>query len=185
MQPSVVRQPWETVSTDLVGPLPRSSKGHRFLIVFQDRFTKWVEFRPLRSATARNVTQALYEDIICRYGCPKEIISDNGTQYDSRSFRSLLQDLDIQHRFTPPYTPQANPVERTNRTIKTMIAQFCEQDHRHWDQHLADFKFAINSARHESTGFTPSFLNFGRELEVPKALYRNKESIPEEGPSDI
>ncbi|XP_018568341.1 uncharacterized protein LOC108908706 [Anoplophora glabripennis] len=65
-----------------------------------------------------------------------------------------------------------------------MIAQFCEQDYRHWDHHLDDFKFANNSARHESTGFTPSFLNFGRELEVPKALYRNEEPVPEEEPSN-
>lgn len=172
MQPSVNRLPWETVCTDFVGPLPRSKKGNRYIAVFQDRFTKWIQCRPLRAATAKNVCQALYEEVITRFGCPRIIISDNGSQFDSKLFCSLLEEMGIRHRFTPPYTPQANPVERANRTIKTMIAQYCETDHRTWDQYLPDVQLAINSARHDSTGFSPAFLNFGRELELPNSLHR-------------
>ena len=172
MQPSRNDQPWETVSTDLVGPLPRSSKGNNYLLVFQDRFTKWVQCRPIRKATSKAVSQALYEEVITRFGCPRYIISDNGTQYTGQTFRQLLVDMGIT-RLTPPYTPQSNPVERTNKTLKTMISQFCEKDHRKWDANLADLVFAINSSRHESTGFSPAFLNFGRELDPPNPLYRD------------
>jgi transposase InsO family protein len=172
MYPTPNRQPWETVSTDLVGPLPRSSRGICYVVVMQDRFTKWVQCRAVRKATARAVTKALYEDVITRFGCPVTVISDNGTQYTGGTFRTLLRELGIAHRLTPPYTPQANPVERTNKTLKTMVAQFCEADQKKWDAHLPELMFALNTSRHESTKYTPALLNFGRELVVPNAVHR-------------
>jgi hypothetical protein len=65
------------------------------------------------------------------------------------------------------YTPQCNPVERTNRTIKTMIAQYVGRNHRRWDEKLAALAYAYNSASHDATGFTPAYLNCGRELSLP------------------
>lgn len=172
MQPSDNTLPWHTVSTDIVGPLPRSSRGNVYLTVFQDRFTKWVQCRAIRKPTAKVVTKALYEEVITKFGCPNIVITDNGTQYTGKIFKDFLQEMGISHRLTPPYTPQANPVERTNKTLKTMIAQFCENDHRKWDTHLPSLTFAINTAKHESTGFSPAYLNFGREPEIPNAVYR-------------
>lgn len=184
MQPSRNCIPWETVSTDLVGPLPRSSKGNCYIVVFQDRFTKWVHCRAIRKATAKAVSQALYEDILMRFGCPRVVISDNGTQYTGKMFRGLLKDLGIQHRLTPPYTPQANPVERTNKTLKTMVASFCEGNHRKWDIFLPDFEFALNTSRHDSTGFSPAFLNFGRELEAPSTLCQAQDKCTDDLPEE-
>lgn len=180
MQPSPNEKPWATVCTDLVGPLPRSSKGNTYHAVFQDRFTKWVQCRPIRKPTAAVITKALYEEIIVRFGCPDTVISDNGAQYTSRHFRSFLTEMGIRHRLTPPYTPQANPVERTNKTLKTMIAQFCDQNQKKWDAHLPELAFALNTVRHDSTGFSPAYLNYGRELEIPKAVYRQPEGRPSE-----
>jgi len=178
MLASPVHRPWQTVSVDLVGPLPRSTKGNNFLVVFQDRFTKWTACKPIRNATAKAVSQALREEIITRFGCPISIISDNGTQFTSNLFTSLLKDFGIQHRLTPTYTPQCNPVERANRTIKTMISQFCEKNHRQWDQDLPELTFAMNTSRHESTGYTPAFLNFWRELDAASLIH------PESAPPD-
>jgi len=71
--------PWEQVTVDLVGPLPRSTNEHTWLLVMQNRFTKWVELSPLRRATAPAVKQQkLTEQIIYRHGCPRVIISDIG-----------------------------------------------------------------------------------------------------------
>ena len=89
MQPSPITEPGHTISTDIVGPLPRSTKGNRFLLVFQDRFTKGVQCRPVRSATAKSVTQALYEEIIVRFGTPKVVITDNGSQYTGHQFAEI------------------------------------------------------------------------------------------------
>lgn len=183
MQPTTIRGPWETVSSDLVGPLPRSTKGNCYVLVFQDRFTKWIVCKAIRTATAKAVSQALYDEILMRFGRPATVITDNGTQYTGQPFRQLLKEFGINHRFTPPYTPQANPVERANKTIKTMIAQFCEGDHKKWDTHLSELIFAFNTSRNDSTGFTPAFLNYGRELEAPKTHLRDEQQfIPSEDP---
>src|SRR3978361_2412440 len=184
MQPSINQHPWETVSSDLVGPLPRSSKGNCYLVMFQDRFTKWVQCRAIRQASGKAVTKALYEEIITRFGCPKTVITDNGTQYTGGMFRTLLKEMGIRHRLTPPYTPQANPVERANKTIKTMISQFSEENHRDWDKHLTELQFAINYSVHDSTGFSPALLNFGRDLEPPGRIKQVNEEIKEEDDSD-
>ena len=172
--------PWEVVSADLVGPLPRSKKGHTVVVVMQDKFTKWIELQPLRQATAPAVTKAFRERVVMRFGCPRRIITDNGKQFESREFTGLLREYGIDHRKTPPYTPQCNPVERANRVIKTMIAQFTDGDHTTWDAWLPEIAFAYNTARHEATGSTQAALNFGREFAAPGDPRLTADNITEE-----
>ena len=74
----------------------------------------------------------------------------------------------MRHRLMPTYAPHCNPVERTNRSVKTMISQYVMKDHRKWDECLAELQFAYNTADHEATGHTPAFLNHGRELRRPE-----------------
>lgn len=167
LHPTIIERPWQQVTIDLVGPLPRSNKGHTWLLNMQDRFTKWTEIRPLRRATATDVLQHITKAIVLRHGCPEEVLSDNGTQLKSAKLSSEIQKMGIRHRFTPAYAPQCNPVERTNRTIKTMIAQYVKKRHRTWDEHLDEIQFAYNTATHEATGYTPAYLNHGRELRRP------------------
>jgi hypothetical protein len=108
-----VTLPWQQVTTDLIGPLPRSQNGHFWLLVMQDRFTKWVELEPLHKATGDAVTKTLATCIVYRHGCLELIISDNGKQFRSRQFTAMLRFFRIKQRTTPVYTPQCNPVERT------------------------------------------------------------------------
>lgn len=114
---------------------------------------------------------------LARFGWPKTIITDNGRQYTSNAFKELLQNFGIHQRFNAPYAPQTNPTERVNRTIKTMIAQYVQNKHQHWDEHLPELMFALNTARQESTGFSPAYLNFGRELTLPNCLYNEHTTI--------
>ncbi|XP_011707937.1 PREDICTED: uncharacterized protein K02A2.6-like [Wasmannia auropunctata] len=159
-----VTRPWQQVTMDLVGPLPRSKKGNTWLLNIQDRFTKWVEMCPLRRATAPAVTDCIEKNLIYRHGCPESIHSDNGTQLRAKQLTELLSAFRIKHTFTPVHAPHCNPVERTNRTLKTMIAQFVGKNHKNWDEQLPQLQFAYNSAKHEATKYTPAFLNLGREL---------------------
>jgi len=133
----------------------------------QDRLTKWLEIVPLRKATATNVTKAFTERIVYRHGCPEWLISDNGTQLKSSQLERCLTTFGIQHRTTPPYTPQCNPIERTNRTLKTMLAQYVGKSHKTWDENIAVLQYAFNTARHEATGYSPAYLNHSRELTRP------------------
>lgn len=176
------RGPWYTVTSDIVGPLPRSRKGNRYIVVFQDTFSKWIELAPMKNATARQVAQRLSELILLRYGAPECILTDNGTQYVSHIFGKLTAEWGITHQVTAPYSPQSNPTERANRVIKTMISQFVKDDHRTWDDHLDDFRFALNTSVHDSTAFSPAMLMFCRELHAPNAthgpLFESSEQEP-------
>lgn len=162
--------PWVSVSTDLMGPLPRTKRGNRFILLFQDTFSKWIEMIPLKSATAQKVAQSFRDLILLRFGAPEIVITDNGSQYTSRIFHEITTDWNITHQFTAPYSPQSNPAERPNRVVKTMITQYIKSDHREWDEHLGEFRFALNTAIHSSTKYSPAMLNFGRELRMPKAI---------------
>ena len=172
MRATNVERPWEMVSTDLIGPLPRSAAGHTWLLVTQDRCTKWVELHPLRKATGRAVAEVPKTQICLRYGSPKIVISDNGRKFTSREFQDLLSAMHIKNRPAPSYTPQCNPVERANRVIKTMIAQNNKENQKNWDKNRAELAFAYNTSQHETTAHTPAYLNFGREAVSPGSLAR-------------
>jgi len=116
-----------------------------------------------------------------QHGCPKRIITDNGRQFESREFHDLLAKSGIEHRKTPPYSPQCNPVERGNRTLKTMIAQYVGANHRKWDLKLPQLVFAANTAIHDSTGYTPVMLTYGREISPPGSLRARLEPTLEAG----
>lgn len=81
MHATNVEQPWEIVCVDLSGPLPRSTAGNTWLLVMQDRFTKWVEVRQLRKTTSHAVVTAMEDQIFLRHGCPNTIRSNNGRQF--------------------------------------------------------------------------------------------------------
>lgn len=128
----------------------------------QDRFSKWLDLAPLRQATADNVPKEIANRIIYCHECPDVLVSDNGTQLKSCQLKEL-QAFGTAHRTAPAYTLQCNPVERTNRTIKT-IAQYVGKKHRHWNENISQLQFAFNTAKQEATRYTPAFLLHGREL---------------------
>lgn len=162
--------PWHTVSADLLGPLPRSKKGNRFVVAFQDQYSKWTELAPLKDATASQVVLKFKELVLYRFGAPDVLITDNGTQFTSKIIKDMAKEWDIEFQTTAPYSPQSNPIERRNRVLKTLIAQSVKGDHQTWDANLKEIAFAVNTACHESTKCTPAMLCYGRELRLPAAL---------------
>ena len=173
----VVEQPWIAVAADIIGPLPHSKSQFQYVLVIQDLFTKWVECAPLRSANGRKIKEALRDLVINRWGTPKVLLIDNGTEFVNGTLRSMAQEYGIYHTTTPPYHPQANPVERVNRVLKTMMISYIDQDHRTWDEHLTEFRFACNTAYHTSLKATPAFLNFGREPTPVNSLRKREEGL--------
>uniref|UniRef100_A0A8D0D922 Integrase catalytic domain-containing protein n=1 Tax=Sander lucioperca TaxID=283035 RepID=A0A8D0D922_SANLU len=167
LQQTVVKEPWEMLGVDLMGPFPRSSNGNLYLIVFVDYYTRWVEMFPLRKATAETVSQILRKEILTHWGVPTFILSDQGSQFVSSVFEETCRRWNLKQKRTSPYHPQTNLTERINRNVKAMIASYVEDNHKSWDKYLPEFRFALNSAVHESTGVTPAELNIGRLLKGP------------------
>lgn len=158
-------------SIDIVGPLPRSSSGHMFVLVICDYFTKFPLFFPLRKATAKSIVKIVEENVFLFFGAPQYILCDNGVQFRGPEFRDLANRYGSVIIFNPVYHPQANPAERTNRILKTMLISYVKEDYRKWDLHLSQFDCAIRTTRHEVTGFTPFFLNFGRKFKASGMLF--------------
>ncbi|KAM8701970.1 hypothetical protein ACLKA7_001281 [Drosophila subpalustris] len=135
------------------------------------RFSKWTELVALRNATAAALQKAFRERILARFGVPKVLITDHRAQFTSRTFKNFLQDMGVKHQYTAPYTPQENPTERANRTVKTMIAQFAGANQRCWDGALPEITLAVNTSVTASTRYSPAFVTQGREPRLPQALF--------------
>ena len=152
---------------DILGPLPTTPRGHKYILVIGDYFTKWFEAYPLENVLAVTVARYLVDGFVCRFGVPLSLHSDQGPQIESAVFREMCKLLDITKTRTTPYHPSSDGmVERYNRTLLKMLASVAI-DHNEWDLHLQHVMFAYRTSRHESTGFTPSKLMFGRELFLP------------------
>lgn len=158
-----IDRPWQMVSVDFMGPFPRSKSGHTYLIVACDYFSKYVLMSPVRSAKSNSLVRFVEEQLFLVYGVPKLLICDNGTQMRSQEFQQLCAKYHTRISYTARYYPRADPVERYNKVIKTMISCYIGENHKKWDQHLAAVGCALRTAKSEVTGFSPFFTNFGRE----------------------
>lgn len=173
----IVETPWTVIAADIMGPFPPSRSSFKYILVIQDVFTKMIEIKALRNATGRLISESFRELILNRWGAPRVLLTDNGTEFINNNLRSLAQEYGIHHSTTPPYHPQSNPVERVNRVLKTMIVSFIDRDHRDWDKYLSEFRFAYNTAHHDTLKMSPAFLNHGHDLK-PINEIRNKGKGP-------
>lgn len=177
LQTTAQNQRFEVVAFDLFGPLPRTAGNHNWIFIIEDVATRWVELFALERATAEECARIMLEEIILRYGTPRRFISDNGTQFVSNVMQQLTYCLNIQHGFTPVYHPETNPVERRNRDLKTQLAILVEDNHATWADKLPSIRFAMNTATSCSTGQTPAYLTFGRELRTPDDVQHDLREI--------
>ena len=125
----------ERIAVDVMGPLIRSDRGNRFLLVAMDYFSKWPEAYALSNQEAKTVAEVLVSEFVSRFGVPLEIHSDQGTNFESAVFREMCSLLDIKKTRTTPLHPQSDGmVERYNRTLKTQLSLFVKDHQRDWGQ---------------------------------------------------
>ncbi|MGH0124195.1 UNVERIFIED_CONTAM: hypothetical protein FKN15_054118 [Acipenser sinensis] len=167
LQSITVTRPWEMVGVDLMGPLPNSSNNNTQLLVVVDYYTRWVELFPLRQAKAVTIANCLRKDIFTRWGTPAYLLSDRGPQFVSEVLTALCKQWNVVKKQTTAYHPQTNFSERINRILKSMMASYVQERHAKWDCYLAEFRYAINSSKQETTGYSPAELNLGRSLKGP------------------
>lgn len=164
LQPLPCGEPWERLSIDVVGPFPRSRQGHIFMLTIMDNFTKFVEAVPMSNQEASSVAKALVETVIVRYGAPLQILTDQGSNFESQLFRELCKLLGIDKVRTSCYHPSGNGlIERFHRTLNTMLGKVVSSHQHDWENFLPYVLAAYRASRHEATGFSPNRLLFGRE----------------------
>ena len=163
--------PLERVHIDILGPFTESNRGNQYVLMIVDQFTKWLECFPLPLQSAELTAKAVVDGFISRFGCPLEIHTDQGRNFDGKLFSSVCELLEVTKTRTTPYRPCSNgQVERYNRTLLQLIRCFLKGNQKHWDDHLQQLAGAIRSTVNRSTGFTPNMMMLGREVMLPVDL---------------
>jgi Integrase zinc binding domain/Integrase core domain len=162
LHPIPVHSPFYQIGIDFVGPLPRTQRGKKYIIVAMDYLTKWPEARAVSEATAEATVNFIYEQIICQHGCPQIILSDRGTHFNNQMVKKLTEKFKINHLLSTPYHPQTNGlVERFNRTLCESLAKLSLKNND-WDLYIAPTLFAYRTTKHSTTKIEPFFLVYGR-----------------------
>ena len=170
MQKYITGFPFERISIDIMEGLPPTTGElqYRFILVAGCGFSKWHEAIPLTNIRAETVARALFDVVLSRYGCPFEIHSDRGSNFESDLMKELTKLLGIRKTRTAAYHPQSDGmIERANWTIQKMLAAYVEEKQQDWHLWLQVVMMAYRSSVNHATGYTPNFAIFGREVTLP------------------
>ncbi|KAI5743301.1 hypothetical protein M8J77_016641 [Diaphorina citri] len=160
---------FHTWSLDLMGPYVPSTRGNRYLIVFSDLCSKWVEAKPIRNATTGTIIRFLEEEVFSRYGYPEKILTDNGAQFRSEQWKQTCERWGTTHLTTASYSPRQNQVERRNQSIKDKLRiQLLQKPHKHWDLRIHQILYSLRNTVNRATRLTPAEVCFNQKLRHPR-----------------
>jgi hypothetical protein len=164
----------ELCTVDLYGPLPTGRGGIRYIFVCLDVFAKFVKLCALRAATARVCLQKIAKHYVADVIRAKCILSDNGTQFTSSTWKKQFAD------FFPVRRPQANPSERFMKDIGKFFKIYFFQNHRKWPELLPKVQEWLNHTMADSAGFCPVELMFNESRPdlFKKFLKKDADQLP-------
>ena len=167
LKPIPVGGPFQRVGVDIL-EMPQTAQGNRYIVVFADYLTKWVEAYPTADQTSETIARLLIDHIVCRHGVPAELLSDRGANLLSSLLVDLCRLLGMKKVNTTASHPQTDGlVENVNRTIRAMIAKHAHKFGNDWDKYLQQLLFAYRIKPHDSSGESPFFLLYGRDARCP------------------
>ncbi|XP_071818156.1 uncharacterized protein [Apostichopus japonicus] len=175
----IIQVPFKRIGMDLAGPLPRTKKGNRYVLVVVDYATRYPEAIPIPNQEAETIAEELVK-LFSRVGIPEEIVSDQGTNFTSKLMKEVCNLLEIDHLKSSPYHPQTNGlVERFNGTLKSMLRAFVTQQPESLDRYIPYLLFAYREVPQSSTGFSPFELLYGRKVKGPLDVLKEEICNPE------
>lgn len=164
--------PFDRVMIDVVGPLPRTAAGNMYIFTLMDLATRYPEAVPVRSIKSKIILREL-TTFFTRFGLPKEIQSDQGSNFMSREFKDSMRALGITQITSSAYHPQSQgALERYHQTMKNMLKKYCLEHERDWDKGLPYLLFAAREAPSESLGFSPFELLFTHSVRGPMQVLK-------------
>jgi hypothetical protein len=152
---------------DFMGPMVRTKKGHQAILVILDGFSKFVVFYFVKSIMSKVVCEAFEWFYFLAYGVQETVVSDNAKVFKSKPYYDLCFKWGLKRIYPTPYYPQGSLVETVNRNLRAALKIYHHQSQTRWDEDLSLLRLALNSARYESTSFTPARLFLEREIRSP------------------
>ncbi|MCP3923407.1 MAG: transposase family protein, partial [Desulfobacterales bacterium] len=170
----VTKKPFEILHIDVVGPMPVTPDGNRYLVTMRDRFSGFVRAIPVSSASARNCALVLVSEWFNLFGCPKMLLSDRGSEFLNSIFDILERIYQIKRVVTTSYHPETNGfLERWHRFLKEYFRTHyiskgtALNEWASWDWVVYQVVGAYNATKSPRMGFSPFKLLFGRNFLMP------------------
>ncbi|GKV52447.1 hypothetical protein SLEP1_g59024 [Rubroshorea leprosula] len=164
--------PFRDWAIDLIGKVyPPSSKGHSFIIVATDYFTKWVEAKPMKKVDQSDVIKFIKADIIHRFGLPETITTDQGTVFVSHQVEVFAKEMGFRLLNSTPHYAQANgQAEASNKVVINLLEKMVDDNPRRWHELLSETLWAYRTSQRSSTKMIPFALTYGHDAVLPMEL---------------
>lgn len=162
--------PFQRLGLDIVGPLPVTEQGNRFILTMQDDLTKYSYAVPIPDHEAKTIADS-FVSFIALFGIPESILTDQGSDFTSNLFKEVNKLFKIKHILSSPYHPQTQgALERSHLTLKDYLKHYICTQQTNWDEYVSLAMFSYNTHFHKSTQYTPFELIFGRKASIPNSL---------------
>lgn len=172
------RKPFEKIALDIVGPLPESPTGNKYILTMIDDLTKYACAVPIINQEADTIARAFVNNFVLHHSIPEEILSDNGSNFVSELFKNTCKLLKIKNIYAAPYHPETNgALERTHRTLKEYLRIYVNENLNNWDVWIPFAIFTFNTTPHSSTGYSPHELVYGIKINLPTSLKNKPQAI--------
>lgn len=163
----LMERPYQRIGMDMIGPLPTTRDGYRYILTVVDYATRYPEATALKQTGSQMVADALMV-LFARWGIPEEILTDCGSNFIGKLMNHFYMLLGIHPIRTSIYHPQTDGlVERFNQTLKAMLRKVTDRTDGDWRAAIPYVLFAYRETQQEATGFSPSELMLGRQLRGP------------------
>ena len=157
---------WRTVGIDLIGPLPKTEIGNKYIATCTCLFSKWPEAEALKDKSAASVTGFVFR-LMRRHGCPTIRISDQGREFVNAFDTEFCKLTGVDHCISLAHHPQTNGQdERFNQTLQRNLRKMVTEDQNDWDKYIDSVLFAYRTSSQDSSKYTPSF-SYGRQNILP------------------
>jgi hypothetical protein len=160
--------PFEALGIDVLGPLPKTRRKNKYILVVTDYYTRWPMAFAMKNQRAATIATILIEQVFCQHGFPATLLSDRGTNFLSELVAAVLKVFHVKKLNTTAYHPQTNGLtERFNNTLCTMLTPYTNKNQDDWDEYLPYVLFAYRTSPHHSTKQSPFYLLYGRNVRFP------------------
>ena len=166
--------PFHTWGIDIQGPFPLAIRQMKYLIVAIEYFTKWIEAELVAQITAHKVQHFVWKNLVCCFGVPRRLVSDNSTHFASQQLGKLCSDVGIKQVFASVEHPQTNgQMESANRILLRGLKRRLEKAKGAWAEEVPRIVWAYHTTPQTSTMETPFSLVYGSNAMIPVEIHES------------